>query len=391
VTRAESCRDQFGSARVHAYAPEGVSTFQNREPSRPARGSPVDMTLDVRKLKHYAKDFRGRRVGVSGDFMLDHYVWGSSTRLSPEAPVPIVDYVSETDELGGAGNVAANLVALGAVVVPFGVVGEDNEGRKIQRHLQTRGMDVKGVPADASRMTTLKTRIVSRHHQIVRVDRERRETLSRALEDRLVRAIKGALPRLDALVLSDYDKGVVTDSLADRVLGECHRRKIPALVKPKTSRLFAYRGASVIVCNAKEAGFFVTRSLEDDESVEQAGRALLAHFGCSAVVITRGADGLNVFEDTSPKGFHVPATSREISYARVGQAGVDRSARGRQVFDVTGAGDTVLSVLALCIAAHIPVREAALLANAGAGVVVGKLGTSTISPAELFAAAGDLQ
>ncbi len=192
-------------------------------------------------------------------------------------------------------------------------------------------------------------------------------------------------------MISDYDKGVVTDPLADRVLTECHRRSVPALVKPKTSRLFAYRGATLIACNAKEAGFFVQEPVDDDKSVGEAGRKLLAHFGCSAVVITRGPEGLNVFEDTSPQGFHVPATSREISYARVGQAGVDHAAHGRQVFDVTGAGDTVLSVLALAIAARIPIREAAVLANAGAGVVVGKLGTSTITQDELFAAVRELK
>ena len=348
------------------------------------------MTIDSRTLKRLAKAFRGRRIGAAGDFMLDRYVWGSATRLSPEAPVPVVDFVNESQVLGGAGNVAANLAALGADVFPFGVVGEDAEGRAIRSLLDAAGMTAKGVVADASRITTLKTRIVARHQQIVRVDRERREPLSRGLEDRLVRAIKAALPGLDALVLSDYDKGVVTDSLADRVLAECHRRGVAALVNPKTSRLFAYRGASMIVCNAKQAGFFVRRSLEDDDSIEEAGKALLAHFGCSAVVITRGAEGLNVFEDTSPKGFHVPATSREISYARLGQAGVDRSTHGRQVFDVTGAGDTVLAVLALAVAARTPIREAAVLANAGAGVVVGKLGTSTITPAELFAAVSDL-
>jgi D-beta-D-heptose 7-phosphate kinase/D-beta-D-heptose 1-phosphate adenosyltransferase len=275
---------------------------------------------------------------------------------------------------------------LGATVFPFGVVGEDGEGRAILSCLAASGMAAKGIFTDDSRVTTVKTRIVARHQQIVRVDRERRAPLNGALEDRLVRAIKASLPRLDALVVSDYDKGVVSDSLADRVLTECHRRGVPALVKPKTSRLFAYRGASVIVCNAKEAGFFVTQSLESDESVERAGRNLLAHFGCSAVVITRGSEGLNVFEDSTPKGFHVPATSSEITYARVGQAGVDRSAHGRQVFDVTGAGDTVLSVLALAVAGHVPIREAAVLANAGAGVVVGKLGTSTVTQSELFAA-----
>ena len=349
------------------------------------------MTIDNRKLTRFAKALRGRRIGVAGDFMLDRYVWGSATRLSPEAPVPVVDFANESQVLGGAGNVARNLAALGATVFPFGVVGEDEEGREIQSLVAAAGMTAKGVAADSSRLTTVKTRIVAKHQQIVRVDRERREPLGRALEDRLVRAIKAALPRLDALVVSDYDKGVVTDSLADRVLTECHRRGVPALVKPKESRLLSYRGANLIVCNAKEARFFVSRTLEDDDSVEEAGRALLAHFGCSAVVITRGREGLNVFEDTSPKSFHVSATSSEVSYARVGQAGVDRSAHGRQVFDVTGAGDTVLSVLALAVAARVPIREAAILASAGAGVVVGKLGTSTVTPGELFSAVRDLR
>jgi D-beta-D-heptose 7-phosphate kinase/D-beta-D-heptose 1-phosphate adenosyltransferase len=348
------------------------------------------MTAKNGKLTSFVKALRGRRIGVAGDFMLDRYIWGSATRLSPEAPVPVVDFKDESQVLGGAGNVARNLAALGATVFPFGVVGDDEEGRAIRSLFDAEGMTAKGVVVDASRVTTVKTRIVARHQQIVRVDRERREPLSRALEDRLVRAIKVALPKLGALVVSDYAKGVVTDTLADRVLTECHRRGVPALVKPKESRLYAYRGASMIVCNAKEAGFFVIRSLEDEEAVDQAGRALLAHFGCSTVVITRGAEGLNVFEDTSSKGFHVAATSTEISYARLGQAGVDRSAHGRQVFDVTGAGDTVLSVLALAVAAGVPIREGAILANAGAGVVVGKLGTSTITPAELFAAVRDL-
>jgi rfaE bifunctional protein kinase chain/domain len=348
------------------------------------------MAIENRDLNRYAKAIRGRRVGVVGDLMLDSYLWGSATRLSPEAPVPVVDFLKQSEVLGGAGNVAANLAVLGAEVLPFGVIGEDAEGRAIRSCLQSAGMPTKGVLSDRSRVTTVKTRIVARHHQIVRVDRERREPLSRGLEDRLVRAIKSALPRLNALILSDYDKGVVTDSLADRVLTECHRRKVPALVKPKTSRLFAYRGASVIVCNAKEASFFVTHPVDDVESVEAAGRKLLAHFGCSSVVITRGAEGLNVFDEGRPKGFHVAATSSEVGYDRVGQAGIDRSSGGRQVFDVTGAGDTVLSVLALAVAARIPMRDAAVLANAGAGVVVGKMGTSTITVAELFAAAREL-
>lgn len=348
------------------------------------------MIIENRALQRYARAIRGRRIGVVGDLMLDRYLWGSATRLSPEAPVPVVDFMKESQVVGGAGNVAANLAVLGAKVFPFGVIGEDPDGGAVRACLGALGVATKGVLADRSRVTTVKTRIVARHQQIVRLDRERREPLGRALEDRLVRAVKSALPRLNALVLSDYDKGVVSDALADRILTECHRRGVPALVKPKTSRLFAYRGASLIVCNAKEASFFVTHSVDDEESVEIAGRKLLAHFGCSAVVITRGAEGLNVFEERSPKGFHVAATSSEVGYDRVGQAGIDRSSHGRQVFDVTGAGDTVLSVLALSIAAEIPIRDAAVLANAGAGVVVGKLGTSTIGADELFAAVRDV-
>jgi bifunctional ADP-heptose synthase (sugar kinase/adenylyltransferase) len=162
-------------------------------------------------------------------------------------------------------------------------------------------------------------------------------------------------------------------------------------VKPKTSRLYAYRGARAIVCNAKEAGFFVTRSLGDEKSVEEAGRALLAHFGCSAVVITQGDKGLNVFEEASPRHIHIPATSFEVTYARVGRPGIERGASGRQVFDVTGAGDTVLSVLALAVTAGASLADAAALANTAAGVVVGKLGTATVSPKELAAALDDIR
>src|SRR6202022_3829701 len=181
----------------------------------------------------------------------------------------------------------------------------------------------------------------AKHHQVVRVDRERREPLRAETEERLLRALFTALKRLDALVLSDYDKGLVTDNFAERVLSACHQLRVAVFLKPKTSRLYAYRGARAIVCNAKEAGFFVTRSLTNDSSVEEAGRALLAHFGCASVVITRGENGMSLIEESSPRAVHIPATSFEVTYARIGQSGVERGSTGRQVFDVTGAGDTV--------------------------------------------------
>ena len=354
----------------------------------------------VPRLKRLLPRLRGKRIGVLGDLMLDRYVWGTATRLSPEAAVPVVDFIEQSECLGGAGNVAANLASLGARVELFGIIGGakgsgkkntgDEPGAALRACLRAAGIGDRGVLADAARVTTVKTRIIARHQQVVRVDRERRDPLSKGTEEKLIRRLLAALPRLDALILSDYDKGLITDALAERVLSACHRLRVPVFVKPKTSRLYAYRGARAIVCNAKEASFFVTRALGDDKSFEEAGRALLAHFGCAAVVITRGEKGLSVFEESSPRCFHVPATSFEVTYARVGRPGIERGATGRQVFDVTGAGDTVLAVLALAVAAGAALPDAAVLANAAAGVVVGKLGTATISPRELEAALADL-
>ena len=345
----------------------------------------------VPRLNRLIPRLRGKRIGVLGDLMLDRYLWGTASRLSPEAAVPVVDFAEQSECLGGAGNVAANLAALGAKVEAFGAFGTDVAGRALQKCLRAGNIAEKGVIADSKRLTTVKTRIIARHQQIVRIDRERREPLRSDTEGKLLRALFAALKHLDALVLSDYDKGLITDSFADRVLSAAHQLHVPVFVKPKTSRLYAYRGARAIVCNAKEAGFFVTRSLGDEKSVEEAGRALLAHFGCSAVVITLGEKGLSVSEEAPPRHIYIPATSFEVTYARVGRPGVERGATGRQVFDVTGAGDTVLSVLALGVAAGAPLADAAMLANTAAGVVVGKLGTATVSPQELAAALDDVR
>ncbi|HXH66672.1 MAG TPA: PfkB family carbohydrate kinase [Candidatus Limnocylindrales bacterium] len=355
----------------------------------------------VPRLQRLLPRFRKLRIGVLGDLMLDRYVWGNANRLSPEAAVPVVDYVSEQDCPGGAGNVAVNIAALGAKVEVFGVVGArkdtarrqsdgktvaDEAGAALHACLRKLGIGDRGIVADADRVTTLKTRIIARHQQIVRIDQERREPVSPQTEEKLFRLLVASLAKLDGLVLSDYDKGLLGDAFADRVLNAAHQLKVPVFVKPKTSRLYAYRGARVIVCNSKEAANYVGRTLSDEKSVEEAGRALLPHFGCAAVVITRGAQGMTIFEEISPRHLHIPATSFEVTFARVGQPGIDRGATGRQVFDVTGAGDTVLSVLSLAIAAGAPLPDAALLANTAAGVVVGKLGTASVSPEELAGA-----
>jgi rfaE bifunctional protein kinase chain/domain len=343
------------------------------------------------RLKRLLPKLKSRRIGVLGDLMLDRYLWGTASRLSPEAAVPVVDFAEQSECLGGAGNVAANLASLGARVEAFGLVGEDEPGQALRSCLREAGIAERGAVADKSRVTTVKTRVIARHQQIVRIDRERRDPVAAPLEEKLFRLLLASLKKLDGLVLSDYDKGLITDAFAERVLGACHHLKVPVFVKPKTSRLYAYRGARVIICNTKEAGFFVTRSLHDEKSLEEAGRNLLAHFGCSAVVITRTEKGMSLFEESSPRYITIPATSFEVTYARVGQPGVERGATGRQVFDVTGAGDTVLSVLSIAVAAGASLPDAAVLANTAAGVVVGKLGTASVTVPELSAALNDLR
>jgi rfaE bifunctional protein kinase chain/domain len=356
---------------------------------------PTNLPEYLPRLKKLIPKLRGKRIGVLGDLMLDRYLWGESARLSPEAPVPVVELQKQDEFPGGAGNVAANLAALGAMVEAFGVTGaensrEDEAGRALRACLKRVGISDIGVIADAERVTTVKTRIVARHQQIVRVDRERKDGLSRGTEDRLFRKFADSVKKLDGLVLSDYDKGVISDSLSERVMGLCHKEGVPVFVSPKKPRLFAHRGARAVTCNLTEAGRFVTHALHDEKSIEEALRSLLSHFGAGAVVITRGGDGMGVLEEGAKKPLWIPATSFEVTYARVGQSGIERGATGRQVFDVTGAGDTVLSVLSLAVAAGASLADAAVLANTAAGVVVGKLGTASVSPQELEHALDDI-
>lgn len=349
------------------------------------------MTSTSRKLQRWVRAMAGRRVGVVGDFMLDGYVWGHATRLSPEAAVPVVDFVEESHAAGGAGNVATNLAGLGARVAAFGVCGADAEGARLCAALREAAIDSRGLLPDATRPTTLKTRIIARHQQVVRVDRESRAPVGAPMEKKLIARVAGALrgpSGLDALVISDYDKGLVTEEVARRVLSLCAQRSVPVFVKPKWSMLATYPGATAIVLNSAEAGYLVTRPVEDDDSAEFAGARLLEKFKSSAVVLTRGARGMMVFEPGSSGVFSIPALGQEMPFGRghaARSAGKRRDRAGLEVFDVTGAGDTVLATLTLAVAAGASIRDAAMLGNAAAGIVVSKLGTATVSAEELSA------
>jgi D-beta-D-heptose 7-phosphate kinase/D-beta-D-heptose 1-phosphate adenosyltransferase len=265
-------------------------------------------------------------------------------------------------------------------VEAFGVVGKDEAGTKLRRRMSELKLSAKGMLEVANRQTTLKTRIIARQQQVVRVDREVRSALTEECEASLLKRILAALPKLDALVISDYDKGVVTDSLAERVLEACKRCEVQVFIKPKWSRRTSYRGAAVVAVNRKEAEFLVTNTLDNEDEVKDAGRKLLKHFGCAAVLITRSEKGLSLFEQNQADAVHVLARSQERAM------GLGAGATGRQVFDVTGAGDTVLATMALAAASGASLREAAVLGNAAAGVVVGKLGTATLTREELAGA-----
>jgi len=310
---------------------------------------------------------RERRVLVLGDVMLDEFLWGRVSRISPEAPVPVVQVTGQSFHLGGAGNVAASVRSLGARAVLAGVVGKDAAGQSVREALAAAGVDSRLVEVGRDRPTTVKTRIVAHGQQVVRADREDAADVPAHAETALVESVRRELPSCGALVISDYEKGVVTASLLKRVLPLAKRRGVPVLVDPKVRHFRLYRGATVVTPNQLEAEEATGLQLRGPTQVVAAGRRILSLLGCRAVLVTRGEHGMSLFERGRPP-LHVPTAAREV-------------------FDVTGAGDSVIATMALALAAGATLPEAAVLANCAAGVVVGKVGTAQASPAEVLAAA----
>ncbi len=307
--------------------------------------------------------FSGRRLLVLGDLMLDHYLWGHCERISPEAPVPVVEVQKETSSLGGAGNVAANLTALGAEPVLVGLVGEDSRAQQLFEAFAARGVDTRSIVRDATRPTTMKTRIIAHSQQVVRADWESRADVTGAALDLLLEKLERELPRCHGLVVSDYGKGVITRPVLERAIGLARARKLPVAVDPKESHIDAYRGVSILTPNQLEAGYVMGQRVTDEASLMSVGWGLQKRLDAECALITRGADGMSLFEK-SGRYTHLPTVAREV-------------------FDVTGAGDTVVSVVALALAAGADYPEACYLANHAAGVVIREVGTATCSPSQL--------
>jgi len=309
-----------------------------------------------------------RRLLVVGDVMLDEFLWGRVARISPEAPVPVVQVERESFHVGGAGNVAVNARALGAEVVLAGVAGRDDAGDRLAEALADAGIEC-AIHTPEDRPTTVKTRIVAHHQQVVRADREHTRDLAGRDEDAVIRSAVAALPRCDAVIVSDYEKGVVTSGLVRALVSKARRHRIPLLVDPKVSHLRRYRGATLVTPNQQEAALGAGHRIESGEDLRSVGKRLLALLRCQALLITRGEHGMALFE-TGRRALEIPTAAREV-------------------FDVTGAGDTVIATLGLTLAAGAGLPVAAALANHAAGVVVGKLGTATVSADELQAAVGE--
>jgi len=322
--------------------------------------------ISVPRAQKLLKAMRGRRVMVLGDVMLDEFLWGDVSRISPEAPVPVVEVKRQTFHLGGAGNVAGNVRSLGGRAFLTGVIGKDVAGDKLRGAVVEAGIDDLLVPADRERPTTVKTRIIAHHQQVVRADREQSDEISASLEHAVLSRARQALPDCSALILSDYQKGVLTPRVMKAVLALARKQRIPVLVDPKVRHFTRYRGVSIITPNHLEAEQATGIRIHGAGDLEAAGRKILRLLKCDAVLVTRGEQGMTLFQQ-GLQPLHIPAAAREV-------------------FDVTGAGDTVIAALGLACAAGATLEEAARLANHAAGVVVGKLGTAAALPGEILEA-----
>lgn len=322
--------------------------------------------LSLKRAEALMEKFKKVRILVIGDLIMDHFIWGKVRRISPEAPVPVVEVTSESIVLGGSANVVNNIHNLGGRAVVTGVIGSDNDGKRLIEMLKEKGIPAEGIIKDARRPTTIKTRIIAHSQQMVRFDREKKDRISPETSARVLSYIKKAVKAADLVVISDYAKGLITQQLVEETNAVCQSLGKPVAVDPKVEHFDYYKGVTIVTPNNLEASQASGVEITDDETLHRAGEVLFNRLGCQALLITRGENGMSLFETASET--HIPTVAKEV-------------------FDVSGAGDTVIGTLALALASGADFKEAAVLANFAAGVVVGKVGTATLSQEELHEAA----
>jgi D-beta-D-heptose 7-phosphate kinase/D-beta-D-heptose 1-phosphate adenosyltransferase len=314
--------------------------------------------LDAKRLRELLDGFSRAKVAILGDIMLDRYVWGDVNRISQEAPVPIVEVRRNSSRFGAAANVAENVAALGARAVLVGVVGDDEAGRELLSLLTGRGVDVGSVITEPGRPTTTKLRVIAHSQQVVRADSEVTADLTGDIEASVLEGLAGAIEECDVLIVSDYGKGVVTKSTIAAAISTAREQGKMVCVDPKESHFASYVGVTAITPNQKEAGAAVGATIADEDSLLSVGWELQRKLEAECVVITRGEQGMSLFMSDGEL-VHLPTAARDV-------------------FDVTGAGDTVVSVLAVALAAGASMVEAAMVANHAAGLVIREVGTASV-------------
>lgn len=320
--------------------------------------------LTLARLKQLFHDLPRGNVLVYGDVMIDQYLWGKVDRISPEAPVPVVEVESETLQLGGAANVARNISALGCNVELVGLVGDDDNATRLKHLLEREGIRNYKLVSDQKRPTTVKTRVIAHNQQVVRADRESRAEIDGYTENEMVSYIESRLPEIQCLLISDYGKGVITLPLLQRIVPLARKRNRFIAVDPKESHFRNYRQVSVITPNEHEAAFAAGQRIRDDDSLQAVGWGLLKELELDSILVTLGARGMALFEQDGSFN-HLPTVAKKV-------------------YDVTGAGDTVIAVLTAMMAAGASRLEAAFVANQAAGIVVGYIGTAYVGKDELF-------
>lgn len=321
--------------------------------------------LSLKRARAIIERFQEARLLVIGDLIMDHFIWGKVRRISPEAPVPVVEVTSESLMLGGSANVVNNIHSLGGKSLVTGVVGRDDDGRKLMAALKDKGIPTEGIIADSRRPTTIKTRVIAHNQQVVRFDREKKDRIEPESTAKVFNYVKKAMRNSDLVIISDYAKGLITESLVEDTVEAARKLGRPVAVDPKVEHFDYYRGVSIVTPNNLEASLASGVEIIDDASLHRAGEVLFNKIGCEALLITRGENGMSLFEPDSET--HIPTVAQEV-------------------FDVSGAGDTVIGALGLALASGASYKEASVIANFAAGVVVGKVGTATVAPDELVMA-----
>ena len=305
--------------------------------------------------------FKKKKILIIGDLILDKYIWGKVSRISPEAPVPVVEVSNEEFLLGGAANVAQNIVSLGGHATVVGVAGKDIAGGDIVRMLEETGIDCGGIFL-GSRPTTVKTRVIAHNQQVVRFDREEKDSVGRKVLERILEYIHSAVKSHDAVIVSDYKKGVICPELLRELLKHAKARKVFVAVDPKIGHFPWYKHTSLITPNVMEASVASGVEIKDEKTLIRAGKSLLKKISCDAVLLTRGEHGMSLFR--KEKVIHIPTVARHV-------------------YDVTGAGDTVIAAFTLSHVAGARLEEAAVIANHAAGIVVSEVGTAVATVNQL--------